>query len=242
MAKKKVAESVDAVDAVLDDSNMEVEVVEPATLPPDRSSPEWNDYVLSCFFDSEMVDGRPTVDGLRRVTEMLVGTIVACRCHPYQSPTNQDKLAIAQCEIELSNGVVRSDVGEACGRNNDEKFIYHLTATATTRAEGRVLRKLLGLRVISAEESGETPNEDEIDASKSITNSQIMFIDTICSRNDINAWGYINSGSLKFKKLSDIPYTKAREIVDYLSELQNNQSKIPSTIKGYDSNWKKEVE
>ena len=54
---------------------------------PSFNSPEWNDYVLSLFTNEELVDGNPTVDGLRRVTELVLGKINKTHVDIVQCPT-----------------------------------------------------------------------------------------------------------------------------------------------------------
>ena len=51
---------------------------------PPMSSPEWSDYVLSQFEHDEIMDGNPTVDGLRRITELVLGPIIETKILHYK--------------------------------------------------------------------------------------------------------------------------------------------------------------
>ena len=46
---------------------------------PLRTSPGWNDYVLSLFENNELFDGRPLCAGLRRVAELVLGPVASSR-------------------------------------------------------------------------------------------------------------------------------------------------------------------
>src|SRR5689334_6604577 len=58
---------------------------------PDFNSYEWHDYVMKQFMPDELFEGNPTVDGLRRVTEALIGKIVESVSHVITPPQVLDK-------------------------------------------------------------------------------------------------------------------------------------------------------
>jgi hypothetical protein len=62
---------------------------------PSITSPEWNDYVLDLFVDSELFDGRPTCAGLRRVAELVLGRIVSSRPTQVFPPSGGDEIGRA---------------------------------------------------------------------------------------------------------------------------------------------------
>ena len=215
------------------------------------NSPDWNEYVLSHFQPDELVDGNPTVDGLRRVTEVLLGQIVVGKATIIQSPNPEnDNRCVVSYNVQvrdksnLENPYCvweQTSVADCYAGNCDPRFAVFASAVAETRAEGRALRKLLRLRkVIAAEEAGLVPAEEN-GLNGKITPTQISFIETLCQRNDINIPVYLGD-SKKFTfngKLEDIPYRSAVQIIAHLSEMQRNKSDINPKYKGYSPNWRK---
>ena len=53
------------------------------------SDPEWSEYVLDQMHDSELKQGNPTVDGLRRVTERVYGEIVSSTSEIFNYDTSR---------------------------------------------------------------------------------------------------------------------------------------------------------
>lgn len=215
---------------------------------PSFNSPEWNDYVLSLFTNEELVDGNPTVDGLRRVTELVLGKIVSTKVDIVQSPTMSNgyccvlkyKIKIIT-EDEEKNTLSYEAAADCSASNCDARFAVFATAVAETRAEGRVLRKALRLRkVIAAEEAAAVPHEDSLSDGK-ITPTQIKFIEVLCQRNDINIVKYLSAAKdFKFTgRLEDIPYKSAVTVIAHLSEMQRNNASISPKFKGFEQEWRK---
>lgn len=215
---------------------------------PSFNSPEWNDYVLSLFTNEELVDGNPTVDGLRRVTELVLGKIVNTKVDIVQSPTMSNgyccvlkyKIKIIT-EDEEKNTLSYEAAADCSASNCDARFAVFATAVAETRAEGRVLRKALRLRkVIAAEEAAAVPHEDSLSDGK-ITPTQIKFIEVLCQRNDINIVKYLSAAKdFKFTgRLEDIPYKSAVTVIAHLSEMQRNNASISPKFKGFEQEWRK---
>jgi hypothetical protein len=225
---------------------------------PFMSSEEWPAFVLQHFTSEEVdEDKRPYVHGLRRVAKLLLGPIIKSQAKVIQAPTfvpGFDKLGILtpatvehtveilMCRVE-HDGVspykaTFTEASDVYHGNSDNMVSRHPTATASTRAEGRALRKALGLdRVIAAEESTAVPLEDSgIDGK--ITRGQITFLDTLCHRNDIDVLKFVNMGKVKYNRIDDVPHGIALLMIEHLSGLQNNQTKIDPKIKGYDSTWR----
>lgn len=212
---------------------------------PLRTSRDWNEYVLSHFGPDELADGNPTVDGLRRVTELLLGPIIDGNAKIVQSPTPQnDNRCVVEYEVTVRIGeevVSQQSVADCYPGNCDHRFAIYSSAIAETRAEGRALRKLLKLRkVIAAEEAGLVPLE-ETGVNGKITPTQMNFIETLCKRNDINVAAYLGAAKdFNFNgKLEEIPYKSAVAVISHLSEMQRNQASINVKFKGYNSNWRK---
>lgn len=222
---------------VLTDS-VEGEQVKPI---PEYGSDEWSDYVMSEFTDDELIEGSPTVDGLRRVTNKVLGDIVCSIAKVIQSPSPANDYS-ATCEhyieIYTHDGYTKkyTEVADVSSKNTDPEYARYPTAMASTRAEGRALRKALMIkRVVAAEELTEVEVEEDCVL---INKSQITFLDSLCKRNDINVLKFINMGVSKYQKIQDIPHSTAAKMVSVLSEYQRNHSKIPDAIKTYDANWR----
>ena len=216
---------------------------------PSFNSPEWNDYVLSLFTNEELVDGNPTVDGLRRVTELVLGKINKTHVDIVQCPTmSNGYCCVLKYRIDIlpdndpEQDILSYEAAAGCSASNcDARFAVFATAVAETRAEGRVLRKALRLRkVIAAEEAVAVPHEDALSDGK-ITQTQIKFIEVLCQRNDINITKYLSAAKdFKFTgRLEDIPYKSAVTVIAHLSEMQRNNASISPKFKGFEQDWRK---
>lgn len=127
---------------------------------PEMTDPAWNEYVLTQFLADEVDKaGLPTADGLRRVSELLLGPIVEVEPFPVELPTPENgmrgsvkvRVAIAW---EGDFGDIRrfGDIAEVTPDTNPN-FVNYALSTAATKAEGRAYRKALKLRkVLTAEE------------------------------------------------------------------------------------------
>lgn len=218
---------------------------------PSPLSPEWNDYVMSLFFEDEVKDGKPFTAGLRRVAEMLVGEIISSKptevIHvPTKGPVGR---TIVTYEIEFRchdhEGVffkTFGDTAEVWEGNTDDMFAVHAAATAATRAEGRALRKALKLRVVAAEEickkdASTFLSQQAEQVNERITSDQINFIDARCKKLDIDIIAFVNSGEKTYPSINAVPRESASKMIQKLSQYSNG-SAIPTGIVGYKSDWK----
>ena len=230
---------------------------------PSMHSPEWNDYVMSHFEPHELVDGNPICAGLRRVAEKLLGTIVESGPDQVFPATEGDGPGRATVVFKvvfswMDTGMMKvfKEVADVWHGNTDDLFCAHPVATASTRAEGRALRKALKIRCLAAEELarkdiveivrsavtgsqavkfGDTSN---LGQEGKITTQQVQYLDNVCLQLDINAFSYINSGEREYDAVADIPKEKAKLIIRKINQYKNNKDLIPDGIKGYDPNWR----
>ena len=227
---------------------------------PIYGSQEWHDYIMEKFEKRELIDGNPTCAGLRRVAEDVLGSIVVSRPSQVFPSTDPNGPGRATVVFEvvfnwMDSGQMRtfSDVADVWHGNTDDLFCAHPVATASTRAEGRALRKALKIRCLSAEEltrkkDVESIVRESVNAGKtvdgewneddSISDPQINFIDAKCKQLDINVLSFINSGSEQYGSINDISKKKASQMLSTLNEYQNKKRKTPKDITGYDSNWR----
>jgi len=101
-AKVEKADFEDIVDVIEEELDEEAEEV---VYTP--SDPEWSEYVLDQMHDSELKQGNPTVDGLRRVTERVYGEIVSSTSEIFNYDTSRGVctvvLTLTQSEILVTS-------------------------------------------------------------------------------------------------------------------------------------------
>lgn len=174
---------------------------------PEYGSIGWNDYVMSQFQSNELIDGAPTVVGLRRVAQELLGEIVFSapvgmqvkhfeqpEFLPQASCTYQITIAWSKdvpLYVDLDNFEFPERtfgaVAGSCLSNTDRTFAIFPEAMAETRAEVRALRKALLLRTAAYEELSNEPSYDSIpmtvdDDNASISDIQLKAIPAKCDQ------------------------------------------------------------
>jgi hypothetical protein len=210
---------------------------------PDYCSPEWNDYVMDHFQDNELIDGNPLTAGLRRVSELLIGVIVDSK--PTQIfPVQGDGVGRATVAYEVTfktdeGNKTYGDVAEVWAGNTDDLFCVHAVATASTRAEGRALRKALKIRALAAEELCKKDvskyiAESDIDR---ISKDQVNFIDMKCKKLDIDVMGFVNSGSKEYRSIYEITRETAAKMIKEINKFSNDESLIKEEFKNYKEDW-----
>lgn len=224
---------------------------------PDILSPEWHEYAMSFFTPQELFDGYPLTTGLRRVSELLIGEIVSSKPTMVSHLQSNDPTGRTTVVYEVVFLVKRdgkeytklyADTAEAWAGNTDDAFLVHSAATASTRAEGRALRKALKLRTVAAEElcekdvkkfleSVQTPPANSDD--DFINSDQINYIDAKCRKLDIDVMAFVNSGETIYPNIKMFSRSYAAELIKKLNSFSNDMSLISSNIKGYNGDWKK---
>lgn len=226
-------------------------------LMPAYGSDGWNDYVMQQFHKGELFDGNPTCAGLRRVVEELLGSIVVSRPSQVWPATDSDGPGRATVVFEIvidwmNSGQLRtySEVADVWHGNTDDLFCAHPVATASTRAEGRALRKALKVKCLAAEELAkkdivsivrqtvQKPTDGEWQEEDMISDAQVNFIDSKCRQLDINVMDFINAGEKNYVTISEVNKSTASKMLAALNQYQNNSKNIPEKLSGYVSNWK----
>jgi len=240
-------------DIIEEEAKQEPEVEE----SPSIFSEEWNDYVMSHFKPNELIDGNPICAGLRRVAELLLGEIIDSGPVQVFPATDNNGPGRATVIFKVSfnwmnSGAIKSfsEVADVWHGNTDDLFCAHPVATASTRAEGRALRKALKLRCLAAEELAKkdivdivkqtvaaAPTSGEYESDKRISSQQIQFIDNRCNQLDIDVARFINLGENTYSSINDITKDSAKKMIKVLNAYQNG-SEIPDKIKGYNVNWR----
>jgi len=234
------------------------EILEELEDRPSILSPEWHDYVMSQFKPNELIDGNPITAGLRRVVEVVLGEITSTgptKVFPAQDSNGPGRATVVYEVIirEYGTGSIKryADTADVWHGNTDDLFCAHPVATASTRAEGRALRKALKLRVLAAEELAKkdivsivqqtipgTPTDGDWNPEEKISVQQVSFIDTKCRQLDIDGFKFINSGTEKYGAITDITKDVGSKMIKQLNKYQNGESDIPEDISGYIPNWR----
>jgi hypothetical protein len=227
---------------------------------PEYGSKEWNDYVMGLFDPSELIDGNPNCAGLRRVAEKLLGDIISSGPSQVYPATDNNGPGRATVIFEVvfdwhNTGNIRhfKEVADCWHGNTDDLFCAHPVATASTRAEGRALRKALKVKCLAAEEltrnkdvaavvrqsiNADKPTTGEISDKDKISAAQLNFVNTLCKKLDINAIKHLNSGPVKCSNVMEMSKKDAIDLLAQLNKYQNGEAQCPPEIKGYDPNWR----
>lgn len=253
----------DMFDELFDDSEQEEskEVVIEESVGeesrPSMFSDEWNEFVMAHFHRNELIDGNPICAGLRRVAEFLLGDIVESgpeQVFPATDGSGPDRATVVFKVVFdwMNSGQHRvfKEVADVWHGNTDDLFCAHPVATASTRAEGRALRKALKLRCLAAEELAKkdivsivqesvkkTPTSGEYEVDQSISTQQVQFIDTKCKQLDIDVMLFINMGSGDYANIGQVTRDSAKKMIKFLNGYQNGEP-IQESIKGYKTNWR----
>lgn len=204
---------------------------------PSRTDPEWSNYVLNQFSADELFDNKPTVNGLRRVAELLIGEINYIRSTVEQVPNKENGgRSTIKATIGFMNGDIYDGVSDAWDGNTDEPYSKHPTSYAETRAEGRALRRALRLKTVAAEELAINVINDE-NSPINITDTQITYIDVLTKRININVKKFLTYQKLTCNNIMEVKHEEALMLIEALSEFQRNLESIPEDILEYDPNW-----
>jgi len=220
---------------------------------PVFNSENWSEWVLSQFADDEMENGAPTCDGLRRVAENILGPIEKVEVIKNDTPNVNNKgnatvvvgVTISPVHLEghprHGSYIYVEDLADANRLNTPEEIFKHPSATAGTRAESRVYRKMLRLKkVLAAEElaSNESSLDESWSPSTPITDQQITVIEMLCKRTNINVIDFINCGDSKYVCIEQVSEQSAQKMLQYLNRIQRKDADRPEDVGEYDENWK----
>jgi len=231
----------------------DVNDVEEKLSPPTINDLEWSDYVVSLMEYGELVNGNPTVDGLRRIVGVVLGDIVESHTNIVQVPTkeNMGRASVTHTiKVLCGSGLQVSVTGSADSwyKNTDMPYSKFPVSMAETRAEGRALRRLLKLKVVAAEELSQVAQDDaEHYANQLVNENQINFIDVLCKNTgrglDINIKNLLSHiGSKAYNSIREVEYDVASDAIKSLSEWQQSTDSIPEEIKIYNVNWRLEFD
>lgn len=235
--------------------------VEPTEVVPPINSADWTDFFLSKLTPDELWDGCPTIEGLRRFTADYVGVVTESFSDVKQAPTVQNgnhSCVTHHLTIEclspfeapwLGNMAERtirySGVADVfAGNGSRDSFSWqYSSSTCETRAESRAYRKLLRLRKVVTKEELSELSAEESGLNGLANESQMRGLNVITKRLDINTAEFLRKcwektvNGADTKDLSKLPYETARKAAITLNPWQQDMSKIPPELKGYNPNW-----
>lgn len=225
---------------------------------PKYGSKEWHNFVMSKFTEDELVDGNPKCAGLRRVAEELLGEII--ESGPSQvfpaTDTNGPGRATVVFEVIFNwhnSGSFKrfAEVADVWLGNTDEIFANHPVATASTRAEGRALRKALKVNCLAAEELQrkdlqaiksvvvEAPVTGEIKDKDKITPAQINYLAKKGYETNVNVMAFVKFVLNKeVNNINDVTKKEASNVLDVLNSVQNNKIPRSEVWSGYIDSWR----
>lgn len=211
---------------------------------PFEQDPEWSEHLLDQLSDTELINGAPTVDGLRRITQKCFGEIVESTSEIIETPTSQNN---QRCVIKHTLGIEKyGGIGiikvdgcvDVLYHKTPYPFKDHLVATADTRAEGKALRRALKIRVVTAEELQNEDESDTISSDELINDQQMLAINQLCKRLDISVQAIVTGEYNKVDKINRLRNMEARLLISKIAELQRKPKDIPKSYLGYNENWK----
>ena len=217
------------------------------------TDPEWSDYVMELFTDKELYDGNPLVAGLRRVSELVIGPVVfsgPTQVFPPQRDDHHGRATVV-FTVEFENGMRYSEVADCWEGNTDDMFCAYAVATASTRAEGRALRKALRIKAVAAEEmtkkdtakivrdlsSAKETSDGGYDDQGRMSEAQYNFIDVKCRQLNVNGEKLFKD-VFKADNKRKVSKKGASDIIDTLNEYQRDKSTIPENVLGYTEEWR----
>lgn len=218
-----------------------LEKTEDSILPddaPNKDSPAWTKYVLDQLTNEEKYDGRPKMEGLRRLIPNLIGPIVdqSIKLHRVDDKAVVASVKVTVFDLDLGREVSYESVANANFEYTQEPFNMHLPALAEAKAEGRVYRKILKLQFTpTSEELMATP----VRSNDLISSTQTSFIDTMCKKGR----GFDIDVDKLFKKVIGKSYSTTLSkddglsVMKVLSDYQKDPSLIDKSLLGYVSTW-----
>lgn len=256
MSDKPLNEEYDVLeeDVISGASQVVVSENELDKIRPRYGTKEWDTYVKSQFTEDEMIDSNPFCHALRRVAVELLGDIIysAPKEVIVQGEPNHPGKVTVSYELRIAwmgTDEVRvfGDVSEVWEGNTDDLFLAHPSATASTKAEGRCLRKALMVRCVAVEElpgkkdvvgkvreakkTNPTPTNGNMNPKDPITGPQKGLINRMCGQMSIDVMKFVNLGSGVYDDIDQVSKQTGIGMIKKLNEYQADTSTIPADIR-----------
>ncbi len=256
-------------EAVYDD-NKEEEVYEQSgeeVKVPKMGSPGWQEYVLDHLTPDEWSEKNgkkfPRAAGLRRITSIICGPIVSSGPIQAWPPVGNFKCAtilygvsiqwtlgmkvpewLSEQDINNMSIPVRtfSEIADCTLENTPAPYNLHLSATAASKAEGRVFKKILQLNIATAEEMSELAEPEKftittVDTATfdtdMISPNQMSMISTLATRLELDVEKALKENGFP-STLQSLTRGQAAQMMIVLNRYQTNTQvslDIPDSIK-----------
>jgi hypothetical protein len=151
-----------------------------------KASPDWSKHLMDELTKEEKEGNAPKITGLRRLANKYYPGW-STQLDVVQAPMPENKFRAAVCVTVYVGGLQHSDIAECTYHNTEGVYRDYPLATSQTRAEGRALKKLLGLNVSTFEEiglvgtSGDKASDTMINALKSMASKKKMDLDQMAA-------------------------------------------------------------
>lgn len=239
-AKEVVADTSTMVAETPPDSQDLVAEIASRVPTPEIYSVGWSDYVMSLLIKEELVSGNPTTDGLRRLARQIFGAInFMTEVKQFPNIENERRATVVV--------TISGQFGSICGAadvnssNTEAMFAVHPVAVAETRAEGRALRKLLGLRkVVAAEEmtggtkqtTGDSMNP-KVDNPNRIDTGAVGAVKAICYNltPKIDPTKLLIVHNIGVESVEDLTKDTLKQVMSIIGKYRNKELPMPESIK-----------
>lgn len=226
-----------SVEPILNTLEDDIKLTDPVeNTKVERWDKEWTPYVLSLLDpDTEVVNGNPRTDGLRRVAEFVYGPMWT-QSHVIECPREENGYrSVIKVNVSFENGVSADGVADAFNGNTDRDFSRYITAIAETRAEGRALRKALRLvKVLAAEETEPNPSGPVIDTKdkeNKIPKEMISGLKVMAESAKIDILRLALSEEMKVEDLSQLTRDQGNKLSNLLSKIKRGEITPPDGVK-----------
>jgi hypothetical protein len=213
--------------------------------PLSMSDKGWTKFLLAQLDpDTEMVDGKPTCDGLRRVFSSIFDVLEAAATVIQAPEMENQSRATVQYKIMYRKWdgdgelYVVQDAVDICAANTDIRYARHAVATASTTAESRCYKKALKLvKVLTADEmqaadEGQTTIAEIQESSRPMASSQKTTIIGLCSRLRIDLLAFAKKTlQREVNHVDEMTYGDAQKMIPLLGAYNSGpDSKSGSVI------------
>jgi len=232
-------------EALLDEVDLEQMEVEEDSMAEEEDNspmlgdPDWTEHVLSMLHKDEVVkkNGAPRTEGLLRIARQLCPGLTFNK--PEVHGVSEHYAAVTCCAVY--DGCSFYGSAEVHSNNTDAPYNKYPLASAETRAIGRAVKRLLGINVITAEETSKVadltiPSSDENRTEGSITSTQIKMVDSLSKKLDIGVRQVVTNILGHHESISELSHAEGLRVLEQLDAWTKNPSDVKFEL--YDPNWK----
>lgn len=211
----------------------EIEKEETAPIRPAYTLPDWTESVLKQLEPTEYVKThdnkiRPKCDGLRRIFDHVMGTIINSTPMILQcpSPANNNR-AVVLYTIQYirpdGDAFTISEGADVYAGNTSSPYCNYAVATACTIAESRALKK--ALKLVNVTTSEEISSAAPVNMVELSTELQRNAIQTISERLDIDVGKLMKHMKIKASNFDDLSQDDAANVMMQLNAYNKGPDK-----------------